>query len=419
MPGFGGSGPLRGGNRWMVASHVLFYGTLLLGTVSALPSAATPAVTATLVLLAGWYWYWMVLHPDRLLARPAVALYFLVSAALWWVLLAVDRSYGVLSITALVQLFGFLTWRAALAAAGLVGVIVLAGQGVSGSVIGGGGLAWRGVGWGEVADVALSVTLMTLCFAYVRTVLRQSEGRRRMLEELQATRDELAVAERRAGALQERQRLAGDIHDTLTQGLASIVMLLEAARAWPDPGSPTAAEHVDQALDSARQSLQEVRRLVWDLRPEALERGSLAETLHRLCAQLTDQTQVAAQTVVTGQVRRLPTEVEVTLLRAAQETLANVRRHGAARQVTVTLSYMDHQAVLDIRDDGMGFDPAALAESPSPRGGLGLVAMRERVEAMEGTLTVDSAPGQGTTVVVVLPVQPADRALTGSPAPAR
>ena len=144
--------------------------------------------------------------------------------------------------------------------------------------------------------------------------------------------------------------------------------------------------------------------VVWDLRPEALERGTLEEALARLTAQLEEQTGMAAQMVVTGEAGAIAPQVEVTLLRVAQEALANVRRHAHAREVTITLSYMEDEVALDVQDDGRGFHPAMLIGA-SPGGGLGLTAMRERVESLGGTLTVESTPGEGATVVAQLPGQ--------------
>jgi signal transduction histidine kinase len=114
---------------------------------------------------------------------------------------------------------------------------------------------------------------------------------------------------------------------------------------------------------------------------------------------------MAVRAVVTGEPRRLPVALEITLLRAAQEALVNVRRHAHARHVTVTLSYMADVAVLDVRDDGVGFDPVALPGEPGRHGGLGLVAMRERVEALGGSLVIESATRHGCTLVVELPTQ--------------
>src|SRR5262249_12623993 len=149
---------------------------------------------------------------------------------------------------------------------------------------------------------------------------------------------ELARTERRAGVLEERQRLAGEIHDTLAQAFTSIVMLLEAGQAAPRSGSREGGGYLQQSLRGARDPLGEASQLVRAPRPESLERGSLPEALERATSQLTQQPGIAARTVVTGQPRQLPASLEITLLRAAQEALSNVRRHSNARQVAVTLS---------------------------------------------------------------------------------
>ncbi len=256
----------------------------------------------------------------------------------------------------------------------------LAGFGLDGSLATAGTLRWQGVSWPVVAGTTLVVALLALCFYSFR--------------ELSSTRSELAAAERQAGILGERQRIAGDIHDTLTQGLASIVMLLEAAQAAYQAGQPEAGRRIEEAARTAREGLQDVRRLVWDLRPEPLERGTPEEALARLTAQLEEQTGMAAQMVVTGEAGAIAPQVEVTLLRVAQEALANVRRHAHAREVTITLSYMENDVALDVQDDGRGFHPAMLIGA-SPGGGLGLTAMRERVESPRRDIDRGEHPGGG------------------------
>jgi signal transduction histidine kinase len=178
--------------------------------------------------------------------------------------------------------------------------------------------------------------------------------------------------------------------------------------------SSRAAGHVELALQAAREGLAETRRVVWALRPEPLEGGNLAEAIGRVTSRLERETGMAAHTVVTGQPRPLTADIEVTLLRAAQEALANIRRHARARQVVVTLSHMDDVVVLDVCDDGVGFNPAAVPVRAG-HAGLGLVGMRERVEALRGSLTIESRPGRGTTLVVELPT----RADAAADAPAR
>ncbi|MEV4895078.1 sensor histidine kinase, partial [Nonomuraea sp. NPDC055795] len=222
---------------------------------------------------------------------------------------------------------------------------------------------------------------------------QQSAERKRLIDELQAAQEARAAAERQAGVAAERQRLARDIHDSLTQGFASVVMLLEAAQATlPDN------KHLSQALRVTRENLAESRRVVGALRPGDLDECGLPEALRRLSARLCEETGVQAHTVITGMLRPLEAHVQAELLRVAQEALANARRHAGAEQVTLTLSYMEDLVVLDVHDDGGGFDPERAAS------GHGLSIMRERMEQLGGTLLVESAPGAGATVVAGVPV---------------
>ncbi|MFG2333131.1 sensor histidine kinase [Streptomyces sp. NPDC048604] len=235
-----------------------------------------------------------------------------------------------------------------------------------------------------------------------QALYRESERRRQMVEELIATRAELAAAERHAGTLAERERLAREIHDTLAQGLSSIQLLLRAAeRALPE-GSP-AAGHIEQARRAAQDNLAEARRFVRELSPPDLEHGSLAGALERLCEP--GQAGPGGPRVrfsVSGTPAELPTPYEVALLRIAQSALANTVRHAGASRAEITLTFMDASVTLDVVDDGKGFDPAAVA--PSSEGGFGLPAMRARAESLGGTFTVESGPGQGTAIAVALPL---------------
>ncbi|MCS6843951.1 MAG: sensor histidine kinase [Caldilineales bacterium] len=133
---------------------------------------------------------------------------------------------------------------------------------------------------------------------------------------------------------------------------------------------------------------------------QPLEGASLPEALRRVAARWAQETGIPAVVAVTGEPVPLHPEAEVTLLRAVQEALANVCKHAQARRVSVTLSYMEDQVTLDVQDDGVGFDPSAATE------GFGLAAMRQRVEQLGGSVAVESAPGHGTTVAVMLPLHP-------------
>lgn len=233
---------------------------------------------------------------------------------------------------------------------------------------------------------------------------RESERRSRLIEELTATRAELAEAQHTAGVLAERERLAREIHDTLAQGLTSIQLLLRAAERGMPGGAENAVRHVGQARQAAADSLAEARRFVAALAPPGLEGTSLADALERLCATTGARHRLTARfRQQDGEPVVLPTSHEVALLRVAQSALANTVRHARAGSVEVTLGRLGDEVVLTVTDDGAGFDPGGLPAPDPETGGFGLAAMRARVRALGGTLTVDSAPGHGTTLTARLP----------------
>jgi signal transduction histidine kinase len=375
--------------RWRLAWHAFFYLLVAYATGTAIaegsPSAAGLTVRLALVAaLAGWYAWWLV-------RRPAIAradLIYLAGAVALWIPLVVLHpaflwlGFGVLAPLCLHDLRHGAT------------VVLVASA----------GLLWQlahqsgGLPWPAIAAVSVCAAGSVMSVGYVGAIVRQSSQRQRLVEQLEATRAELAAAERQAGMLEERQRLARDIHDTLSQGFASVVLLLEAAEESLATGRPV-DHHITQALRSARDNLAESRRVVWALRPRPLAERSLPEALEELTGRLAEETGLRADTTVTGAERPLGGEAETALLRIAQEALANVRKHAAATHVTVTLSYLDDVVLLDVADDGAGFD----TQAASAVGGLGLRAMRERITRLSGGLTVESMPGEGTTIAAELP----------------
>jgi len=229
--------------------------------------------------------------------------------------------------------------------------------------------------------------------SWVTRIIEQSAERAGMIEQLEATRAQLADAQHEAGRMAERQRLSADIHDTLAQGFASILMLIQAVQADLGDSRPQAARHLDSAARTARENLAEARALVAGLAPAQLEGGTLADALRRLSG----ASAAGASFGLTGEPRPLPMATEVVLLRVCQEALSNVRKHACARLVAVGLSYDPGQVRLEVSDDGQGFDPA------SAGGGFGLRGMRSRVAEVGGTLTISSEPGAGTRVNVEVP----------------
>jgi signal transduction histidine kinase len=224
--------------------------------------------------MAGWYAWWVLRRPRT---PHADTVYVLGAVALWVPLILLHPAFlwlglGVLAPTCHYDL-----------RYGVVVVLLVAA-----------GWMWNlaqhgGVVWPAVAAIVVGAAGILLSVAYVGTIVRQSRERQRLLEQLQATRAELAAAERQAGMLAERQRLARDIHDTLSQGFASVVLLLEAATESLATGQP-ADRHIAQALRSARDNLAESRRVVWALRPRPLAERSLPEALRELTGRLAEET---------------------------------------------------------------------------------------------------------------------------------
>ncbi|WP_405776978.1 sensor histidine kinase [Streptomyces sp. NBC_00859] len=221
------------------------------------------------------------------------------------------------------------------------------------------------------------------------------------LDENAALHAQLLVQAREAGVADERRRLAAEIHDTIAQGLAGIITQLQVVSLTRTPG--VAGEHLARAQELARHSLGEARRSVQNLSPVALADAALPEALKKLVAEWSVSAGVRAEFTVTGTVEPLHEEVEATLLRIAQEALANTERHAAAARVGVTLSYMDDEMTLDVRDDGRGFDPAALPSRSTDRG-FGLGGMCARAERIAGSVVVESEQGHGTAVSARVPL---------------
>jgi signal transduction histidine kinase len=384
------------------------------------PTAGAFGITAGIAVAAGAWVTWMVVLRPESTQRPwQKRLYFV----------------GLLAFIAVLTLrspwFAFFTWIGFLHAwTYLTGV-------------------WRWIGCAAVAlfigmaqsggfhrPTASLVTIWVLLASVdmvligVFTVLgakteEQNKARKQMIAELAETnhRLEQMIAEntglqaqlltqaREAGAGDERQRMAREIHDTIAQGLTGIVTQLEAAK---QAASDAERERrIDNAKRLARDSLAEARRSVQALRPQALEDSRLPEALAGEVARWSATSGVAGEMETTGDARLLHPEIEVTLLRVAQEALANVAKHAGASRAGVTLSYMEDVVTLDVRDDGAGFavdrcQKHLAGESPAA-GGFGLISMRQRVSRLAGQLEIESEPGAGTAVSASLPAIPLGR----------
>ncbi|MER5357156.1 sensor histidine kinase [Streptomyces sp. NPDC002785] len=214
---------------------------------------------------------------------------------------------------------------------------------------------------------------------------------------------QLLVQAREAGVADERRRLAAEIHDTLAQGLTGIIAQLTVVTSVGDKDPALARQHLDRAAALARHSLGEARRSVHDLVPAALAHDDLTGALKKTVVGWAERHGVRAEFTVTGTAERVHDEIAATLLRIAEEALANVGHHAGASRVGITLSFMGDELALDVRDDGCGFDPAALPPH-SRAGGFGLGGMRARAERVAGTVEVETEPGGGTAVSARVPL---------------
>lgn len=204
--------------------------------------------------------------------------------------------------------------------------------------------------------------------------------------------------------LQERQRLAQEIHDTVAQAYVGIVTHLEAAEAIVHY-TPSVTAYLEAAKQSARTSLAEARRLAWDLRPDLTEGEPLPRLIARLAERWSGTAGIPVHMVITGTPKQLAAEWETALVQGAREALNNARTHARATRVVVTLSYMDNEVVLDVQDDGQGVDADTLASRSLEDGGFGLRALTERVRSLGGMVSLETSPGAGTTLTIFLPSQ--------------
>ncbi|MCZ2830325.1 sensor histidine kinase [Modestobacter sp. VKM Ac-2986] len=395
-----GSAPLSE-HGWRTAVrvwHVAFaamVGTALVRAVAVVDAEGGPRpllVGALLALVVGW----VVLGTPALTRRdPAratayLALLVLVIGVVAWI----ESSLLFLMFLAYPQVWfvvptvpGGVVWTVVLAAASTTGPFV----------------AWaRGDEplWGP-GQTLVGMVFSLAMGLWVHGLLAKSQERADLIEQLEATRAELAEAHHQQGALAERERMAREVHDTLAQGFTSIVVLAQTATAQL-PGDPgAAAERVALIEEVARENLAEARAMVAASAPVALDSATLVEALQRLTERFGRETGLATRldTAALGSLDQgLSRSQEIVLLRGAQEALTNVRRHASASAVVLRIGRVGDVVAVHVEDDGVGFDPAGSA-------GIGLAGLRDRAEEAGGAVDVASEPGRGTRVTVRVPVR--------------
>ena len=377
------------------------------------PSAGALGITVGVAVAAGAWIGWMVILHRGWTQRPwLIRAYFIGLVAFTAVLTVRSPWFAFFTWLGFMHAFRFLdgAWRWA----GSAAVAIFFAMAQSG-----------GFHRPTVSAVAIWVLLACVDLVLVGVFVflgekseQQNQARKGMIAELAEANQrleeimaentglqaQLLIQAREAGAGDERQRMAREIHDTLAQGLTGIITQLEAAQ---QTGHEAERERrIGNAKRLARDSLAEARRSVQALRPGALENGRLPEALADEAARWSVTTGVAGEVKTTGDARALHPEVEVTLLRVAQEALANVAKHAGASRAAVTLSYMEDVVTLDVRDDGAGFAACGHSGQSPAGGGFGLIAMRQRVARLAGQLEIESEPGSGTAVSASLPAIP-------------
>ncbi len=400
-------------------------------------------------LSAAWMLWMYTLHPAWRRRPRVMAVFVTVLIVLGALLILGNTLFGIYTFTIYFFVLRYLLWPWRLLGAAAVGLLAATSQayGVNKDTLAGVVIYLVIV----AVNVTISAGLHLVPVDHHGAGRPAQAGARRAstanhrleatLSENAGLQQQLLTQAREAGVQDERQRMAREIHDTLAQGLTGIITQLQAAeQAADDPAGWR--RHFDAATRLARESLSEARRSVEALRPESLELARLSEALGEVAGRWSSLHGIPVQVTTTGTARPMPPEAEFALLRTAQEALANVARHARATRVGVTLSYMEHQVALDVRDDGQGFDltklcaqaagssngkhatgqqptptatstawsasasatASAVTRASSSDGGFGLVAMRQRIESLAGTLQVESEPGFGTGISACLPL---------------
>ncbi|MFB4262943.1 sensor histidine kinase [Nonomuraea sp. GTA35] len=380
--------------RWDRVLAALPYLLVLLPALFSLLREWRAEVLALALFVAAWHWLVVTAHPGWATRRWVVIVYFAVLLAAVAALVRIDTVFTVTGVGTFLQCFALLPGLWAYAGVAVtVGVIVAARPADGRTPV------------ELLASFVVGVLISCMAGLLFQTVSEQNERLRQTTAELAALAEEnaglqaqLLMQAREAGVLGERQRMAREIHDTIAQGLTAILTQLEALGDVPGAG-----ERLATVRALARESLTEARRSVHALRPVPLEDApGFAAALGEVAERWSRISGVPAAVSVTGDARPLHAEVETTLLRVAQEALANVAKHASAGRVVLTLSYMDDVVALDVRDDGAGF-----VHEPGRSSGFGLIGMRQRVIRLAGSFEIETSPGQGTGISATVPAIPA------------
>jgi signal transduction histidine kinase len=397
-----------------VSLHVGFAALLALGVVRVVvgvhSTASTPGSVATVLglsgalagaYLAGTVWeYRFSRHRTGKDPRSLAVPWLAVITGLWGALTVFSPDFAWVAFPLFFLYLVLLPRVAAWMCIGVLTAVVIVAQSLH-------------AGSGGFTAAMVAGPLVGAVFAVVvgqgyRALYWDAQRHRRTVRRLEAARAELAEQEHQAGRAAERERLSREIHDTLAQGLSSIVLMSRAVQQALDHRDVSlAAERTALIETTAAENLGEARRFVRDLSSPALD-ANLPTALQQLCTHTEQRTRAAGQPLTCrlrceGQIPALPAQHRTVLLRAAQSSLANVTAHAQARTAVLTLAGWDDAVSLDIVDDGRGLTPGTLP-GPGEDRGFGLGKLRARVHELHGALSIESEPGQGTAIGIRLPL---------------
>ncbi len=403
-PGIG-SGPAvvdQGWFSWVRWFQYAFTGFTLLAIIGALTdgtisSRERTASVLIALFLAGWMWFrgrW-----ERVKTTGDALLYFIVLLPLLTIAIRLYDGFGLLIFGAYWQGFAYFRIRAAMLYALILTVLIQIGFSDATSL----SPSELSISLPQVLGGVIGLLVAGMMAAYMEGLGREADRRQGLLNELRAAQDALAARERESGIMTERQRLAGEIHDTVAQHLTSIVTNLEAAESRAETNPDAAWDHIHAAREAARQGIADARAMVAALQPQVLEGRSISDALRQVSEDYATAAEYRVLFEEAGPSGRIDRLQETILIRALQESLQNIRKHAGASTATVSLNWLDDEVILDIQDDGAGFDPASV---PKPLNGhqVGLRTMRQRVEGAGGTWMVESSPGEGTSLAVSFPL---------------
>ncbi|MCX5091703.1 sensor histidine kinase [Streptomyces sp. NBC_00365] len=375
--------------RWNAVCWALF-GAMAVGLVTAAPPGGSKYKALALLGCVVLCYAVLDRFPGNPVVRPQV--YLSVLVLVLGGLAYLGSSYAALFMVTLPHYWMF--GRTPRASMGFLGAAT--GATLTGALVRQG---WSAEFFGEtLVSTLIVVAVGVLIGLWAHSVVAQSSERARLIKELERAQEELSEAHQRQGAADERERMARDIHDTLAQGFASIIVLAEAARAGMSDEPARSAQQLRSIESTARENLTEARELVGSATqpgPGRVAAGSVAQTLRRTLDRFAEDTGLAVDADLAD--LECDQQTRIALLRCTQESLANVRKHARASTVGVVLVRRPYGVELEITDDGTGF---VVKEST----GFGLDGMRKRLGELGGRLTVTSSVGDGTRILAMIPM---------------